>query len=184
MRVRRKLIIALSLGLCAMCIASIWALTERRTWLIAWSRGDRGYAVRFDAGRICFERLRIATELTPRQGGWWYQSPDGKPDAMVVHPMDRTLRNGYGFEWLHTHFTMNSLPATFTRAAVPLWLPIALMLLPAGRLLLVAGRRRSRRAAGLCPVCGYDLRETPPRCPECGTTAVIESARSTQATPP
>ena len=52
---------------------------------------------------------------------------------------------------------------------LPLWQPAALTLvLPA------LGFHRPRRAirrhrANQCPHCGYDVRATPTRCPECGT---------------
>jgi hypothetical protein len=41
-----------------------------------------------------------------------------------------------------------------------------------GRLVRRARRRRRARAGGFCASCGYDLRATPERCPECGSAAL------------
>ena len=57
-----------------------------------------------------------------------------------------------------------------TRGQIPHWLLMA----PAGVLVLrsAAARLSARRRAaqGRCLACGYDLRESQARCPECGTT--------------
>lgn len=54
------------------------------------------------------------------------------------------------------------------RLGVAHWLP-ALLLLAAPMLWLIRWTKARRvRRRGLCPKCGYDLRESPERCPECG----------------
>jgi hypothetical protein len=48
----------------------------------------------------------------------------------------------------------------------------SLVTMPASVALIVRGRRRRRAEqwsrVGLCPACGYDLRASAGRCPECG----------------
>jgi hypothetical protein len=52
--------------------------------------------------------------------------------------------------------------------------PYPLLLLTLGMMPILwcghrlSGRRRQRLRPGLCLACGYDLRATPARCPECG----------------
>jgi hypothetical protein len=65
------------------------------------------------------------------------------------------------------------------RLCVPAWLIVAMtLILPAWWCRSRLCRRR-RRIEGRCQVCGYDLRASPQRCPECGTkTAMPNGAKA------
>ena len=52
---------------------------------------------------------------------------------------------------------------------VPLWIPTVLCLVCPAYLLTLRHRRRKRKKLGWCVKCGYDLRGSKDRCPECGT---------------
>lgn len=56
-----------------------------------------------------------------------------------------------------------------TSVSVSLWLLLAVFALPGVIETILLLRGRARRAAGLCLICGYDVRASPDRCPECGT---------------
>jgi hypothetical protein len=138
--------------------------------------------------RLCFERTDVpdsgvvavmASSLMLPEPGW---SARSLPWGQSVVTSDLGSRGGTSLNISFT-ITMNnqwSEPANSALGfgwetpprplvvVVPFWfLVILFSILP-----LVWIRRtlrdRTRRAHGLCPHCGYDLRATPGRCPECG----------------
>ena len=50
----------------------------------------------------------------------------------------------------------------------PFGFPCGVLAIPPAILLSIVVNRRLKRRSGLCAKCGYDLRATPDRCPECG----------------
>ena len=70
------------------------------------------------------------------------------------------------FPWVNTPYHL---------IGIPLQIPAFLFALPMAWYVLRTGHRRrlrdERRSRGLCIECGYDLRASPQRCPECGTIA-------------
>ncbi len=79
--------------------------------------------------------------------------------------------------WRHT-----SQGPTFTskRVRLPLWMPSFLCATVFGLTCgLPLARRRKRKKLGLCLKCGYDLRASKERCPECGTAMQKSGALGT-----
>jgi len=73
----------------------------------------------------------------------------------------------------------------FTLISIPIQLLAFIFFLPVAWRIATIGHRRRLRAALIaqqkCPRCGYDLRATPERCPECGDAVIQRSAEQQRA---
>ena len=173
-----NLLTALSLLLCAAVIVLgvwslwVWHFFEGRTDIgtgeppvfTMWAGGVA------DGGVVIGRRRQIWLTRRPQPPNpthprWAWETT---PAERHVTPPSATLGERLGFH--HENVTTPGDPLMQDRTvAFPLWLPAAaLAALPGVRLVR---RLRRRSTSGACTRCGYDLRATPDKCPECGRAA-------------
>ena len=128
------------------------------------SHGGRVAAYRFTSGTIRFD-----------------DSPHNLSGIHVPGMQPHFFHHGYVSypanaepQFMFRHVSLPGSPLHFYFVGVPHALLVLLLALagaPAGLRLLTRIRRRLRPLPGHCRACGYDLRASPDRCPECGTHA-------------
>jgi hypothetical protein len=99
--------------------------------------------------------------------GW---QAEALPDDYPVDWRERTVPR-----WTHEGGTLGghgAIPVEAWDVQVPYWLPVLPALVLPTSAAVGAVRRRRRRVRGCCTACGYDLRGSPGRCPECGAAPV------------
>ncbi len=93
-----------------------------------------------------------------------------KPFPFIVpaHEIDRVIFSRWGFEYGSGDAGSGRF-IPFWEGRIPHWSLMLFCLLPAIYWERRRELNRNRSASGTCLICGYDLRATPDRCPECGT---------------
>ncbi|HYE17264.1 MAG TPA: hypothetical protein VEA69_02410 [Tepidisphaeraceae bacterium] len=176
----------LCLATCALWVRSYWRGDGIQ--YTAHVRNDRmhsGFAWSVAGG---LEAYWSVTWLVPGRGAdydrdFFIWNPHIAGDVVKHEAIDVTAWRSWEAAWVHlTRFRTrvadnpamvggNVAGSRSWEILIPHWaVAFATALLPAGRFWR-ARRRRRLRASGACPACGYDLRATPERCPECGSAA-------------
>jgi hypothetical protein len=97
--------------------------------------------------------------------------------AVLVSPADPSSSRGFaGFYFASKTVTDQSGVWREFGVSLPYWFLLGCTGILPILWLRCYRRARGRREGCLCPSCGYDLRATPERCPECGTPQAEASA--------
>ena len=142
------------------------------------------FSVESGSGRILFDRSKVylTAEGVDRVGGdgaWHFSTEPATaqwPYGLIPGVGGGTYWNTMGFGRRQQAWTGNVLNVpNLSQSVDDRWLPHWLLavitaILPVRACARIVRHRRSQwhLQRGLCPGCGYDLRATPDRCPECG----------------
>jgi len=155
---------------------------------LVWDRGPSWnpdarrtqWAVQSIRGRLVIGRL----EYSPKQIPTWELAVFGgetrdqiryvRTNATLDWIPSQQFLERLGFRWRHTvagvwgNILITMPLDDITYVAAPYWFLALLAATPAALKWRSVARLRRKRRLGLCLGCGYDLRGSPGRCPECG----------------
>jgi hypothetical protein len=160
-------------GSLALCVGAIglWVTSHYVAQYVGRSDGSGWRGVLSMAGLLRFEHGMYAAGPP----GWTYVSyPQRDHDGLWFELAARD-RGGWPLKRLGIGYSRIDYTSDGRNVRVAVYVPhwgvvVLLAILPGIGLTRIVRRRRAVARAGrnLCRVCGYDLRATPGRCPECG----------------
>ena len=145
--IRKSLTILSLIGL--LFSVGLWGVSY---WNLRWVSSDMKRMIRLTGGSVLTNRFEGDIEYA--ETGLRFAGFSGMRTFIVPR---------------YSHATLPSLPSASMRGfTLPLCIPALAFGSLFGWLFLPAHRRRKRKRLGLCLKCGYDLRGSKDRCPECG----------------
>lgn len=149
--------------MCSLGIALLWWLSRGRTYeaclagesiAVKLTAEDRSVRMVLQTGRITMDT------------GWHSFVPSNAPYLANPYAMRSSL-GGLAWDSYSTDASLFAAGQKVRVARVPIsWIGIPFVTIT---VLFALPVYRRRRKMGVCKRCGYDLRATPDRCPECGT---------------
>jgi hypothetical protein len=166
---KRRLLNLTALFSLVLCVATVvmWVRSHRCSNFVGWysPAASRQFGAVTNCGQLI---LVLHAFPKPPHSTNQFFTEQRTADASISRVSGWVTSAGWAREFGPFGIGWSPGPSGFTRhvITVPLaFIVVVLMVLP-----VVAARARLRRRfPGQCAKCGYDLRATPDRCPECGT---------------